>query len=177
MFFDAGILQFSRTCTVASVLALVSLPLLGAHGASTSPQEPICHTCSLECPYGSGYYCEPSGGVLGGTSVCTVSVSHFPDPVDPEGDGTYRGFCFTQGAYCWTDTGEIEYDRIWGPKFPEEAGTAALTLERQAMAVVAAGDMLPSDGPFYFGSAGDELVVRWKCDGRVAGRVAFADAQ
>jgi len=48
-------------------------------------------------------------------------------------------------------------------------------LEMEAVEAVAAGRMLPADGLFYLASNGaGETVVRWKCDGRVAGRLATA---
>ena len=46
------------------------------------------------------------------------------------------------------------------------------TLMREATDRVAAGGMLPSDGPFYLGVTAEEFVLRWKCDGSVARRVA-----
>jgi hypothetical protein len=64
-----------------------------------------------------------------------------------------------QGDFCESDAEGVGYaDRT--------------ILMREATDMVAAGGMLPSDGPFYVGVTASEFVIRWKCDGSVAGRVA-----
>ena len=49
------------------------------------------------------------------------------------------------------------------------------TQEGQALEALANGGVLPADGLFYFGRSNGDLVLRWKCDNSVAGRVAIAD--
>lgn len=121
-----------------------------------------CHTCTLECPYGTGNYCEPNGNRGGGTDGCRMAVLEWPNPVDPEEEGHVDCLCVPLGDICRGDGGGFEVADL-----PTQA--------REAIDVVAAGGMLPSDGRFYVGMTAQELVVRWKCDGSVAGRVARAD--
>lgn len=47
-------------------------------------------------------------------------------------------------------------------------------MEQEAVTVVASGGTLPADGPFFVALNRHESVVRWKCSGTVAGRVAIA---
>lgn len=90
-----------------------------------------------------------------------------PDPEDPESHGFFC-YCETQGDSCWVD-------------LPEEgsffAASNPVSLAGEAIAVVAGGGMLPADGLFYVGVAEDELRIRWKCDGSVAGWVAIRSNQ
>lgn len=121
-----------------------------------------CHTCTMACPYDYGFYCEPNGGGLGGTEICHMGMVDLPNPIDPEQEGRVDCLCVEQGDIC-----EVE---------EEPDGFAdRTTLVREATDLVAAGGMLPSDGPFYVGRTAEDLVVRWKCDGSIAGRVAIAD--
>ncbi len=121
-----------------------------------------CFTCSFECPLGSGFYCEKNGPKGGGTEACWVRAYDLPNPIDPEEEGTSGCICVPQGEPCQGDGdgGSVMADRM------SELGHAAQAL--------AAGEMLPADGPFYVGVAAEEYVIRWKCSGAVADRVAIA---
>lgn len=152
-----------RPIGIAMFAVLVGPILQSEHRiAAQDPMPHICHTCTMECPYGSGYYCEPNGDGGGGTTGCRMAVLEWPNPVDPDEEGHVDCLCVPLGDLCRGDEEGIDVaDRT--------------RQAHEATDVVASGAMLPSNGRFYFGVAGEELVVRWKCDGSVAGRVALAD--
>lgn len=93
------------------------------------------------------------------TSTHVPSSGRDRDVRSPDKKGRIDCFCVEQGDFCESNAEGVGYaDRT--------------ILMREATDMVAAGDMLPSDGPFYVGVTASEFVIRWKCDGSVAGRVA-----
>ena len=152
---DTNAIRSLRPTGIAMFLMVVG-PLLQSD-FQVSAQ--TCHTCTLPCPYDSGFYCEPDGEGLGGTEPCWMRVSHQPNPIDPDDEGRIDCFCVEQGDVC--DVANEE-----GVGFADRT-----ILTREATDVLVAGGMLPSDGPFYVGVTASEFVLRWKCDGSVAGRV------
>ena len=154
---EANAIRFLRPIGVAMLVMVVG-PLFQSDFRVSAQ---TCHTCTLPCPYDDGFYCEPDGGGLGGTELCWQRVSHLPNPIDPDDEGRIDCFCVEQGDVCESDDDEE------GVGFADRS-----ILMREATDMVAAGDMLPSDGPFYVGVTASGFVLRRKCDGSVAGRVA-----
>lgn len=139
---------------VACLLAVTAEP-----AAAQSGSEP-CVNCAGSCPEGgNGGTCSPNGKGRGGSS-CEGSVNWHPHPLE-EGEGWWDCFCVPTGELC-------AQTQVFAPIDKE-------TLGREATEVVASGGVLPADGLFFVGFRAGERVVRWKCDGSVAGRVTHAD--
>ncbi len=155
----ANSVKLLRPIGIAMFVILVG-PLLQSDSRVSAQ---TCFTCSFECPFGAGFYCEPNGPQGGDTEPCWLRVYELQNPIDPEEEGTGGCLCVPQGDPCHGG---------------DEGGSAMadrMTDLRQATDVLAAGHMLPSDGPLYVGVTAKELVIRWKCSGSVAARVAIAD--
>ena len=136
---------------VACLLAVTAEP------AAAQPGSQPCVNCAGSCPEGgAGGTCKPSGGGRGGTSCETDYVW-----TEEEGKGWWT-------CHCWP-TGELCALRQTFAPIDQE------TLGREATEVVASGGVLPADGLFFVGFRAGERVVRWKCDGSIAGRVTHAD--
>lgn len=97
---------------------------------------------------------DPSG-TKGGTSCRKEVVWN-----DPLGDsnGHFVCLCVPRGEIC-------ALRQTYSPMDQEVLG-------REAAEVVASGAMLPADGLFFVGFSVGERVLRWKCDGSIAGRIA-----
>ena len=135
----------------------------GTAAAQSGPGDPgaltPCVTCGSECTLGSGWACqEDAKGTKGGTS-CSADVIWSDDPLD-EGGGDFICLCAPAGEIC-------ALRQTFAPTDRE-------TLGREASEVVASGGMLPADGLFFVAFRAGERIVRWKCDGGIAGRVATA---
>ena len=145
-----------------ALLAVAAVPATGWNAASIEAQDdeggPACLTCTASCldGEGSGRNCELEGDAAIGGNACKVTIN-YDDPLG-DGDGWYDCWCLYQDGFCWVAQAMAPTDR-------EE-------LEVEAIEAVTAGRMLPADGLFYLAVNSDELVVRWKCDGQVAGRLA-----
>ena len=144
---------------VVPLLAAAAFPATGWHAVVVEAQN--CLTCTKPCLDGSGhgFDCELNGPAKIGGNGCEVSITLL-DPLG-EGNGFYTCFCSYEGGLCFLAEAMAPTDR-------EE-------LENEAVEAVAAGRMLPADGLFYLASSAGETVVRWKCDGRVAGRLAAVE--
>ena len=115
-----------------------------------------CASCNGGCDWDAGSSCAPAR-VLG-MDACSTHIH----------DLDYGGDEPLTVCQC---------DRSGGSLC--EGPLAFGSIERDAMAqeaitVVASGGTLPADGPFFVALNRDESVVRWKCSGTVAGRIAIA---
>lgn len=138
---------------VACLLAVTAEP------ATAQPGSEPCVNCQSGCVKGGlGAVCTPNWDNRGGTSCAGSMV--WDDPLG-EGDGWWTCHCVPTGAIC-------AERRAFAPIDQE-------TLGREATEVVASGGVLPADGLFFVGFRAGERVVRWKCDGSIAGRVTHAD--
>lgn len=139
---------------VACLLAVTAEP------ATAQPGSEPCVNCAGPCPEGGvGGSCSPNGENKGGTS-CEGSM-YWEDPLGEEGKGWWTCHCLPTGELC-------AVRQTFAPIDQE-------TLGREATKVVASGGVLPADGLFFVGFRAGERVVRWKCDGSIAGRVTHAD--
>ena len=143
---------------VLSVALIVAFRALGGNAASVAAQvsdNPDCLTCTASCldGEGEGNECEINGPRNIGGNGCRVNTIPLPEPLEG-----LRCWCLYIEGLCWVPQAMSPGDRA--------------KLEHEAVEVVAEGGMLPADGFFFLGSRPGELVVRWKCDGRVAGHVA-----
>ena len=146
-----------------ALLAAAAFPATNWNAASIEAQGdeeegPGCITCTAPCLEGEGHgrNCEEEGDASIGGNGCKVTII-YDDPLG-EGNGWHNCWCLYQDGFCWVAQAMAPTDR-------EE-------LEVEAIEAVTAGSMLPADGLFYLAVNSDELVVRWKCDGQVAGRLA-----
>ena len=149
----------------SSPMVLVGLLTALALGFTTSAQPvgaqqvssslSMCQGCDGPCPLEFGSSCEYVNRAGGNT----CEQGNMPAPLPGGGDGCS---CAIGGGVCG-----LKADMGVGERSAHE---------RQALEVLAHGRMLPADGFFYFGRSRGELVLRWKCDNSVAGRVAIADS-
>lgn len=139
---------------VACLLAVSAGPVAGQGGSSLQP----CLTCDGTCEEGRGGDCQVDAlGERGGTS-CRKNVVWVNHPLGEE--GWFECFCAPTGDLC-------VLRQAFAPTDQERLG-------REATGVVASGGMLPADGLFFVGFRNGERVVRWKCDGSIAGRITQA---
>lgn len=130
----------------AALATAISQPSSAA--AQTGPPPAgWCLDCSGFCPHRGYGECDYTDSGIG-SNEC------LDDPWD-FGGKTYCG-CFPSGGVCFTgaSAGELR------------------ELESEALDMLASGDMLPANGPFYLASRGEELILRSKCDGRLAAYIA-----
>ena len=162
--------SFSRLAVVVAVIALsasappadvpaVTAPFGPTAVATVAPQgDPYCHDCIGPCAYQMGGSCSPgAAGRIGYTECSTEHGVLEPLP------GVTLSWCS-----CNRSAGVIcEAQEALGPEERD-------AVEQEAITVVAAGEMLPANGFFYVASSLCQAVVRWKCDGDVAGRLGVS---
>lgn len=121
-----------------------------------SPVAAYCAGCGGGCDFDAGSSCAPAG--VYGMDACSTDIHD----LDYGGDEPLTVCqCDRSGGSLCEGTlafGSIERD----------------AMEQEAITVVASGGTLPADGPFFVALNRHESVVRWKCSGTVAGRVAIA---
>lgn len=134
--------------TVLAVAGITSRP---AEAQQATVSSSLCSGCVDDCPLSFGITCGFTKGI--GGNQCTEGT--MPPPL-PGGEAGCA--CFIGGGLCGLRSamGIDERSRH----------------ERHALEMVSNGATLPSDGLFYYGRAKGDLVLKWKCDNSVAGRVA-----
>jgi len=123
-----------------------------------------CIYCKQGCfgDDGVGTRCTPAPeGVNKGGTSCEGRFNWMDNP-EEEDKGWWHCICITSGEVC-------ALRQTFAPIEQEILG-------REATEVVASGGILSADGLFFVGFRAGEKVVRWKCDGSIAGRVTHADS-
>ena len=120
-----------------------------------SPVAAYCAGCGGGCRFDVGSSCAPAK-ILGMNS-CRTNI------IDVPWDEGVLTVC-----HCDRDGGTLCEGALAFGSIERDA------MEQEAITVVASGGTLPADGSFFVALNRDESVVRWKCSGTVAGRVAIA---
>ena len=142
-----------------ALLGIAAVPATGGNAASIKSWGDEgglgCISCTAPCLAGEGIgkTCADAGeaATIDG-SGCEDSMIYIL--------GTYQCFCQYVDGSCDLAQSMASADRS--------------RLEIEAVEAVAAGRMLPGDGFFYLTWKAEDLFVRWKCDGHMAGRLAAA---
>ena len=141
------------TIPLAIAVLCVAEPL--AAQPPPPPDGSICWQCIGGC--GGGWICD---GIEQenrfGSNNCQTGGGPVPG----------RCHCYPSGGVCETESDDDSIGLA-----PDETKA----MEEVALAVVAAGSMLPADGLFYYASRGDHLVLRRKCGDSIVGQVAVAE--
>lgn len=151
----------ARALWLVSVVACL-LAVTAETGAAQGPGglKP-CIQCKQGCfDDGMGSRCTPApSGVNKGGTACDGSVTWMDNPVE-EDRGWWFCLCVPRGEIC-------ALRQTFAPIDQDALG-------RKATRVVASGGVLSADGLFFVGIRAGEQIVRWKCDGSIAGRVTQA---
>lgn len=149
---------FWLVSVVACLLAIAGEPAAAQPGPGGLKP---CIYCKQGCfDDGVGTRCTPAPkGVNKGGTHCEGRYSWMENPVD-EDRGWWHCICIASGELC-------ALRQTFAPIDQDALG-------REATEVVASGGVLPADGFFFVGFRAGEPVVRWKCDGSIAGRVTQA---